>query len=83
MSKLGCYITWRGAGGVVVGDSGRGAEPHIRWLVTQILSNFAVAAPGEWIPAVSVGKTAAPKKGPFSLQRRGPRASFLWRTQTL
>lgn len=31
---------------VVVGDSGRGAEPHIRWLVAQILSNFAVAAPG-------------------------------------
>lgn len=48
--------------GLVVGDSGRGAEPHIRWLVTQILSNFAVAAPGEWIPAVSVGKTAAPKE---------------------
>lgn len=41
--------------GVGAGDSGRGAEPHIRWLVTQILSNFAVAAPGEWIPAVSVG----------------------------
>lgn len=29
------------------------------------------------------GQTAAPKNGAFSLQRRGPRASFLRKTQTL